>query len=174
MTEHPYQQSWLPQFYTPTSNYHHHQHQQNKRPFSNTNSFFNQTNNGGCGYTTPTQQYYNRNNQQQQNHHQQHISDYDGKQYFQNSIDDDELTEESIKNNVQIVLNNINRNYNKLKHFILNEKVNNNALNGGLNMISSPESDCNSNMGGPLGCSVASSHDFTHDNSDYQWFLDYG
>lgn len=173
MTEHPYQQSWLPQFYTPTSNYHHHHHQQNKRPFSNTNSFFNQTNNGGCGYTTPTQQYYNRNNQQQ-NHHQQHISDYDGKQYFQNSIDDDELTEESIKNNVQIVLNNINRNYNKLKHFILNEKVNNNALNGGLNMISSPESDCNSNMGGPLGCSVASSHDFTHDNSDYQWFLDYG
>ncbi|KAG4075625.1 hypothetical protein HA402_003450 [Bradysia odoriphaga] len=45
--------------------------------------------------------------------------------------------------------------------------------------MSSPESDCNSNIGGgfisaPLGCSIASSQDFTHDNSDYQWFLDYG
>lgn len=170
MTEHPYQKSsWLPQFYTATTPPSSHP-QQIKRPFSNSNSFFNQTNNGGCGYTTPTQHYYNTN-------HQQHfINDDDRKslQYYQNAIDDDELTEESIKTNVQIVLNNINRNYNKLKHFILNEKVNNNALNGGLNMISSPESDCNSNMGGPLGCSIASSHDFTHDNSDYQWFLDYG
>lgn len=43
--------------------------------------------------------------------------------------------------------------------------------------MSSPESDCNSNVhlnhSQPLATSIASSHDFTHDNSDYQWFLDY-
>lgn len=43
--------------------------------------------------------------------------------------------------------------------------------------MSSPESDCNSNVhmnpSHTLATSIASSHDFTHDNSDYQWFLDY-
>lgn len=43
--------------------------------------------------------------------------------------------------------------------------------------MSSPESDCNSNVhmnpSQTLATSIASSHDFTHDNSDYQWFLDY-
>lgn len=43
--------------------------------------------------------------------------------------------------------------------------------------MSSPESDCNSNVHmhalQQLATSIASSHDFTHDNSDYQWFLDY-
>lgn len=43
--------------------------------------------------------------------------------------------------------------------------------------MSSPESDCNSNLHinplQQLATSIASSHDFTHDNSDYQWFLDY-
>lgn len=43
--------------------------------------------------------------------------------------------------------------------------------------MSSPESDCNSNIHTnplqQLASSIASSHDFTHDNSDYQWFLDY-
>lgn len=43
--------------------------------------------------------------------------------------------------------------------------------------MSSPESDCNSNVHAnplqQLASSIASSHDFTHDNSDYQWFLDY-
>lgn len=53
-----------------------------------------------------------------------------------------------------------------------------NTLNNkaGENM-SSPESDCNSNVHSnpmqQLASSIASSHDFTHDNSDYQWFLDY-
>lgn len=53
-----------------------------------------------------------------------------------------------------------------------------NTLNNkaGENM-SSPESDCNSNVHAnpmqQLASSIASSHDFTHDNSDYQWFLDY-
>ncbi|XP_026474967.1 uncharacterized protein LOC113378628 isoform X3 [Ctenocephalides felis] len=47
----------------------------------------------------------------------------------------------------------------------------------------SPDSDCNSNhklshvpcftTGSTYG-SITSSQDFTHDNSDYQWFLDYG
>jgi hypothetical protein len=44
--------------------------------------------------------------------------------------------------------------------------------------MSTSPADCdntNNNMGHPpslLGCSFAS--DFTHDNSDYQWFVDYG
>lgn len=82
-----------------------------------------------------------------------------------------ELTESHLRENVQIVLNNLNRN--ALRCY-LNERLNNNF---GKKMLSSPESDCNSNphIGGQLlGCSIASSQDFTHDNSDYQWFLDYG
>lgn len=46
-----------------------------------------------------------------------------------------------------------------------------------LRKMSASPADCdntNNNMGPPslLGCSFAS--DFTHDNSDYQWFVDYG
>ncbi len=85
-----------------------------------------------------------------------------------------ELTESNLKSNVQIVLKNLNKNI--LRNYF-NERVNNNSDK----KMSSPESDCNSNIGGggfimsgPLGCSIASSQDFTHDNSDYQWFLDYG
>lgn len=85
----------------------------------------------------------------------------------------EQLTDDCLKSNVEIVLNNINRDYKALKEFlILNEKMNKSNLKGGLSNMSTPESDCNSNMG-PLGCSI-SSQDFTHDNSDYQWFLDYG
>lgn len=82
-----------------------------------------------------------------------------------------ELTESNLRENVQIVLNNLNRS--ALRNY-LNERLNKNF---GGKMLSSPESDCNSNphIGGPLlGCSIASSQDFTHDNSDYQWFIDYG
>lgn len=86
----------------------------------------------------------------------------------------EQLTDDCLKSNVEIVLNNINRDYKALKEFlILNEKMNKSNLKGGcLSNMSTPESDCNSNMG-PLGSSI-SSQDFTHDNSDYQWFLDYG
>lgn len=60
---------------------------------------------------------------------------------------------------------------------IIYDKISN--LNNNLNLINemaTPEADLNSNphIGGQLGCSVASSQDFAHDNSDYQWFLDYG
>ena len=88
-----------------------------------------------------------------------------------------ELTESNLRENVEIVLNNLNRN---AVRSYLNEKINNNHnLNFVTNfkkIMSSPESDCNSNphIIGPLGCSIASSQDFTHDNSDYQWVLDYG
>lgn len=49
-------------------------------------------------------------------------------------------------------------------------------------VITSPESDCNSNNltlpnDNPLYCSNDSTQDgqdFIQDNSDYQWFLDYG
>lgn len=54
------------------------------------------------------------------------------------------------------------------------KNVNTYSLSG---KMSSPESDCNSNVHAnplqQLASSIASSHDFTHDNSDYQWFLDY-
>ncbi|XP_055373798.1 putative uncharacterized protein DDB_G0282133 isoform X2 [Condylostylus longicornis] len=142
---------------------------------------------------------------------------------LQRSIEN-ELTEEHLKQNVAIVLNNLDRRYqNTLRSIILNEQINNLALSYNnndifstsgqnnsnditmmaANLLSSPVSgqdDYNSNpanigqqhlttfataygspntpgftfTNGHLNCSIASSHDFTHDNSDYQWFLDYG
>jgi hypothetical protein len=90
-----------------------------------------------------------------------------------------ELSEETIRNNVQIVLNNIQRNAIKQQQQQMLK-----SAGGGGGMMTSPESDFNSNLyslgaattttATMLGCSIASSHDFTHDNSDYQWFLDYG
>lgn len=82
-----------------------------------------------------------------------------------------QLTDSNLQYNVQIVLNNLRRNASRA---YLNEKLNNNCSS---TTMSSPESDLNSNpqIGQQLlGCSIASSHDFTHDNSDYQWFQDYG
>uniref|UniRef100_A0A1I8MQI0 Serine-rich adhesin for platelets n=1 Tax=Musca domestica TaxID=7370 RepID=A0A1I8MQI0_MUSDO len=174
------------------------------------------------------------------------------------SATDDELSEESLKQNVAIVLSNLDRYNNALRSIILNEQVNTNTASSSvfydesdLNFLNcgnnnqqlsnnmataiTPESDYNSNattpgsrsnnmlppydssassnmlpnqaqqqlvgythnnvssginnacsgggvgvgvgnayMGNNLTCSLASSHDFTHDNSDYQWFLDYG
>lgn len=118
------------------------------------------------------------------------------------------LTESGLQQNVQIVLNNLNQNalrlYLNRKHKLNQLNGNDSGAvpptkqplrpspscgcpgcqqqqqrkTSGTMMLSSPESDCNSNphLGGGslLGCSIASSHDFTHDNSDYQWFLDYG
>ncbi|XP_041631220.1 uncharacterized protein [Drosophila kikkawai] len=169
----------------------------------------------------------------------------------------EELSEESLKQNVAIVLSNLDRYNNALRSIILNEQVSslispssqsgslflgedtgsllycdnnsneedpvgNRKLQGNNNfvlgkMAATPESDYNSNATTPggrssseqqqqlgvgdarmlcggggmrettngggggngggvnnLNCSLASSHDFTHDNSDYQWFLDYG
>lgn len=110
----------------------------------------------------------------------------------------DGLSDESLKNNVQIVLNNI-------QNALLNQKksqldtsyqdrfqylnifgeqsppssaVNQRNCNfQNLRKMSTSPADCdntNNNMGpaSMLGCSFAS--DFTHDNSDYQWFVDYG
>lgn len=106
---------------------------------------------------------------------QNNIANENNNKFIQYELNDDDL-----KTNVQIVLNNINKNYNLLKEYIINEKLNknnNNIINTNT-IMSSPESDCNSNpyKMAPLGglCSIASSQDFTHDNSDYQWFLDYG
>ncbi|XP_030370333.1 uncharacterized protein LOC115620956 isoform X2 [Scaptodrosophila lebanonensis] len=175
----------------------------------------------------------------------------------------DELSDESLKQNVAIVLSNLDRYNNALRSVILNEQIisgsnslllcdeslpydfynvledvekqhggfvnsnssnnnNNNNNNFLLNYrptmaatnvaaAATPESDYNSNAttpgarnnemlppqhgvgamfcvgdgvghlngtnsigGNNVNCSLASSHDFTHDNSDYQWFLDYG
>ncbi|XP_055715943.1 uncharacterized protein LOC129809843 isoform X2 [Phlebotomus papatasi] len=92
------------------------------------------------------------------------------------------LTEEHLKTNVQIVLTNIHRNFNALRSVALNEQHQSLSLLDSLNYklidkMTSPEADYNSNPHyavNQLQCSVASSQDFTHDNSDYQWFLDYG
>ncbi|XP_073818359.1 uncharacterized protein isoform X4 [Musca autumnalis] len=50
----------------------------------------------------------------------------------------------------------------------------NNVSSGLNNACSGGGGVGNAYMGNNLTCSLASSHDFTHDNSDYQWFLDYG
>lgn len=105
-------------------------------------------------------------------------------------LDDIELNDDFLKDNVQIVLNNLNQNYSNVlsrqssQHHLFG---NSDSLNYGV-MPNSPASDCNSNLPYlitdntfntttvamfPMG-SIASSQDFTHDNSDYQWFLDYG
>lgn len=124
-------------------------------------------------------------------------SSFDEKSFINNDgLYDDELTEENLQKNVQIVLNNLDRYSNALRSIILNDQTNlnynlnnynnynnNNSSINMANILSSPESDYNSNATHHpssfghlnLNCSIASSsHDFTHDNSDYQWFLDYG
>lgn len=117
-----------------------------------------------------------------------------------------DLTEDALKNNVQIVLNNIQnallnqqqqqqqnqQDYYQDQFQYLNifnnhspptrsynqQQVAINQLRNKTKKMSSSPADCdntnNNNMGPTsiLGCSFAS--DFTHDNSDYQWFVDYG
>ncbi|XP_067618773.1 uncharacterized protein Usp12-46 isoform X2 [Eurosta solidaginis] len=191
--------------------------------------------------------------QQQLQKHQQQLL------YSAKDNDSDELSEESLKQNVAIVLNNLDRYNNALRSIILNEQVsgqgsvliddsllveslsanNKNFLLNTMAAPATPESDYNSNpttpgsrhnmpldsnmlqqhqhlvgftnaaaaaaaaaatttttnaccaVGGGIGVSnnfnnggggvyfgnnlnysIASSHDFTHDNSDYQWLLD--
>lgn len=114
----------------------------------------------------------------------------------------DGLTDDALKSNVQIVLNNIQnallnnkKDQQDVKYqdrfqylnifgehspplsgsFITNNQRNSNHQNS--RKMSTSPADCdntNNNMGpaSMLGCSFAS--DFTHDNSDYQWFVDYG
>lgn len=115
----------------------------------------------------------------------------------------DGLSDDALKSNVQIVLNNIqnallnqtvkNHQQQDVKYqdrfqylnifgehspptsAIINNQRNSNYQN--LRKMSTSPADCdntNNNMGpaSMLGCSFAS--DFTHDNSDYQWFVDYG
>lgn len=116
----------------------------------------------------------------------------------------DGLSDDALKSNVQIVLNNLQNallNQQKTQQdatyqdrfqylnifgeqsppstdgaFIANNQRNCNYQN--LRKMSTSPADCdntnNNNMGpaSMLGCSFAS--DFTHDNSDYQWFVDYG
>lgn len=112
----------------------------------------------------------------------------------------DGLSDDALKSNVQIVLNN-------LQNALLNQQKTHqdqdrfqylnifgehspqssggfgsatnqrNRNHQNLRKMSTSPADCdntNNNMGpaSMLGCSFAS--DFTHDNSDYQWFVDYG
>ncbi|KAL7022436.1 hypothetical protein ACKWTF_012241 [Chironomus riparius] len=116
-----------------------------------------------------------------------------------------DLTENALKNNVQIVLNNIQndllnqqqqqqnqQDYYQDQFQYLNifgnhspptrsfnkPQVTKNQIKSKTKKMSTSPADCdntnNNNMGPTsiLGCSFAS--DFTHDNSDYQWFVDYG
>ncbi|KXJ71913.1 hypothetical protein RP20_CCG019411 [Aedes albopictus] len=130
------------------------------------------------------------------------------------------LNDENLKSNVQIVLDNISRNYHALREQILSNSIQNNINNNncidskgctvnphlvllqrlqsvsqqlkrtagvgqqqhqqgvvgcGKMAATSPDSDTNCNpYMPPLSCSIASSQDFSHDYSDYQWFMDYG
>lgn len=118
-------------------------------------------------------------------------------------LNDESISDDALKSNVQIVLNNIQNallnqqkaqqdlkyqdRFQYLNIFgehsppssggvgIVNNQRNCNYQN--LRKMSTSPADCdstNNNMGpaSMLGCSFAS--DFTHDNSDYQWFVDYG
>ena len=166
-----------------------------KQPLSsiNTNYILNQNNNIINNNNYDRQQQFNRSRtlSHQRNGHvgnELHLSDG--------------LTDDSLKSNVQIVLNNIQnallnqkKNQQDIKYqdrfqylnifgeqsppltgsFINNNHRNCNHQN--LRKMSTSPADCdntNNNMGpaSMLGCSFAS--DFTHDNSDYQWFVDYG
>lgn len=113
------------------------------------------------------------------------------------------LSDDALKTNVQIVLNNLQNallNQEKTHHdatyqdrfqylnifgeqsppstggvFVANNQRHCNNQNLRKMSVSPAECDNTNNNMGPasmLGCSFAS--DFTHDNSDYQWFVDYG
>lgn len=116
----------------------------------------------------------------------------------------DQLSDDTLKSDVQIVLNNIqnavlnqqkNRQQQQQDRFyqhqdrfkflnifggspsnsdIATNQRNNNNNNLYLRKMSMSPAECDNtnNNNNMLGCSFAS--DFTHDNSDYQWFIDYG
>lgn len=91
-------------------------------------------------------------------------------------ISDDELTDECLKKNVQIVLNNLDRYNNALRSIILTEQLNgggisnhssfnnnlSNISNMAGNMVTTPESDYNSNATTP------------HHHFNHLWIVDYG
>lgn len=158
-----------------------------KQPLSSINTNYNtlntcNNNNNVPAHVPQQQQHFNRTRTLQQQ--QRNARNLNGS--------DIELSDDSLKSNVQIVLKNIqnalllnskkeqqqyqqeNTNYNQDCFHYLNIFNNNKTRT----MSTSP-ADCdntNNNMGptSMLGCSFASSQDFTHDNSDYQWFVDYG
>lgn len=144
-----------------------------------------------------------------QNNHSNNNCYYDQKHAHQkrqgNYHDLKDLSDDALKNDVQIVLNNIqnallnqqkNQQQQQPDHYQdqfqylnifgshsppvkpHNQKVAVNQIRNKTRRMSASPADCdntnNNNMGPTsiLGCSFAS--DFTHDNSDYQWFVDYG
>lgn len=159
-----------------------------KQPLSsiNTNYILNQNNNN-----------YDR--QQQFNRTTRTLSHHRNARIGNESQLSEGLTDDALKSNVQIVLNNIQNALLKQKTHqepkyqdrfeylnifgdqspvtsgLVSNQRNSNYRN--LRKMSTSPADCdttNNNMGpaSMLGCSFAS--DFTHDNSDYQWFVDYG
>uniref|UniRef100_A0A1I8NMA4 Uncharacterized protein n=1 Tax=Stomoxys calcitrans TaxID=35570 RepID=A0A1I8NMA4_STOCA len=258
---------------THSPTHYHHQAQNYRKPFNSPQNspFVGTANTGGVG-CAQQQNYQQRRklpfltHTQYQQHlndllsQQQHLQQQQQQLLLSKDHTDEELSEESLKQNVAIVLSNLDRYNNALRSIILNEQVLTNTasssvfydesdlnfLNCGNNNLQqqqqnsnnmataiTPESDYNSNattpgsrsnnmlpyesstggnmlpnqaqqhlvgfthttgggggglnnaclggvgggnayMGNNLNCSLASSHDFTHDNSDYQWFLDYG
>lgn len=107
----------------------------------------------------------NNNNYHHQQHH--HYSSSNSNNNNNNCNINNNNTSNIVCNQSQNIANTIDRSQNNLK----------NVKNSFAGKMSSPESDCNSNVHAnplqQLASSIASSHDFTHDNSDYQWFLDY-
>jgi hypothetical protein len=164
-----------------------HQQQQQasllKQPLSSLNTNHNILNN------------QNNNNHYYEQQQQQHFLQARRQQRHDlNNISDDAL-----KSDVQIVLNNIqnallNQQKQQQQQDFYQDRFQYLNIFGGQSpptkgnakqarnltrKMSASPADCdntnNNNMMGPtsmLGCSFAS--DFTHDNSDYQWFVDYG
>jgi uncharacterized protein YjiS (DUF1127 family) len=158
-----------------------------KQPLSSlNNNILNAQNNNNYYYD---QQHYLQAKalQQQQQRQQRH--------------DLNKLSDDALKSDVQIVLNNIqnallNQQKQQQQQELQQDRFQylnifggqspptrgNNGIRQAKNLarkMSVSPADCdntnNNNMMGPtsmLGCSFAS--DFTHDNSDYQWFVDYG
>ncbi|XP_055322879.1 myb-like protein A isoform X3 [Sitodiplosis mosellana] len=110
--------------------------------------------------------YDNANNNNSNHHHQHHH--YNSSSNSKNNNNNNHISSSNIVGNQnEKIANTISNSQSNLK----------NARNSFAGKMSSPESDCNSNVHAnpiqQLASSIASSHDFTHDNSDYQWFLDY-
>lgn len=156
-----------------------------KQPLSTLNTHNNQNNINNNNY------YYE----------QQHYLQAKALQQQQRRHDLNNPTDDALKSDVQIVLNNIQnallnqqkqqqqkqQDYYQDRFQYLNifgaqsppSRGIKQARNLATRKMSVSPADCdntnNNNMMGPtsmLGCSFAS--DFTHDNSDYQWFIDYG
>lgn len=165
-----------------------------KQPLSSLNTnHLNQNNNNNYYYEKPNNPCCNQSKPLQRNV----LGD-------RNVNAEQQLTDDALKNDIQIVLNNIQnallnqqkvrqqqqdqfyQHQDRFKHLnifgggpspsssdtAINQRNSSKANNLYLRKMSMSPAECDNTNNNMLGCSIAS--DFTHDNSDYQWFIDYG